>query len=57
MGLVDTPMQTLPLSDALFTATQQKVLGLLYGKPDRTFYANEIARWAPIIKATGTRME
>ncbi len=34
------------LSDALFTATQQKVLGLLYGKPDQSFYANEIARLA-----------
>lgn len=32
------------LSDALFTATQQKVLGLLYGKPDQSFYANEITR-------------
>ncbi len=45
-------MQTLPLSDALFTATQQKVLGLLYGKPDRTFYANEIARWAQVGKGS-----
>lgn len=34
------------LSDALFTATQQKVLGLLYGKPDQSFYANEITRLA-----------
>lgn len=39
-------MQTQPLSDALFSATQQKVLGLLYGKPDQSFYVNEIARWA-----------
>ena len=45
-------MQTLPLSDALFTATQQKVLGLLDGKPDRTFYANEIARWAQVGKGS-----
>lgn len=45
-------MQTLPLSDALFTATQQKVLGLLYGKPDRSFYANEIARWAQVGKGS-----
>lgn len=43
-------MQTLSLSDALFTATQQKVLGLLYGKPDQSFYANEIARWAQVGK-------
>lgn len=47
-----TTMQTIPLSDALFTATQQKVLGLLYGKPDRSFYANEIARWAQVGKGS-----
>ena len=45
-------MRTLPLSDALFTATQQKVLGLLYGKPDQSFYANEIARWAQVGKGS-----
>ncbi len=45
-------MQTLPLGDALFTATQQKVLGLLYGKPDQSFYANEIARWAQVGKGS-----
>ena len=32
------------LGDALFTETQQKVLGLLYGQPDRSFYTNEILR-------------
>ncbi|MCU7877215.1 MAG: nucleotidyltransferase domain-containing protein [Candidatus Thiodiazotropha sp. (ex Lucinoma borealis)] len=32
------------LSDALFTETQQKVLGLLYGQPDRSFYMKEILR-------------
>ncbi|MBU1189916.1 MAG: nucleotidyltransferase domain-containing protein [Gammaproteobacteria bacterium] len=32
------------LSDALFTETQQKVLGLLYGQPQRSFYTNEILR-------------
>lgn len=32
------------LSDALFTETQQKVLGLLYGQPERTFYTKEILR-------------
>ncbi|MBS1190527.1 MAG: transcriptional regulator [Rhodocyclaceae bacterium] len=45
-------MQPLTLSDALFTATQQKVLGLLYGKPDRSFYANEIDRWAKVGKGS-----
>jgi predicted nucleotidyltransferase len=52
LGLTDNIMQTLPLGDALFTATQQKVLGLLYGKPDQSFYANEIARWAQIGKGS-----
>lgn len=32
------------LADALFTATQQKVLGLLYLHPDRSFYTREILR-------------
>jgi len=33
-----------PLSaaDALFTTTQQRVLGLLFGDPDRSFFANEL---------------
>jgi predicted nucleotidyltransferase/transcriptional regulator with XRE-family HTH domain len=30
------------LADALFSATQQRVLGLLYGHPDRSFFATEI---------------
>ena len=33
-----------PLSDALFTETQQQILGLLYGQPDRSFYIKEILR-------------
>lgn len=48
-------MQTNPLSDALFTTTQQKVLSLLYGKPDRSFFTNEIARWANVGKGSLTR--
>jgi len=32
------------LGDALFTTTQQKVLGLLYAQPDKSFYTNEILR-------------
>lgn len=39
MGMIDAG-----LSGALFTKTQQRVLGLLFGKPDRSFYANEIVR-------------
>ncbi|MHC8323481.1 transcriptional regulator [Pseudomonas sp. GB2N2] len=45
-------MNNLSLSEALFTTTQQKVLGLLFGKPDRSFYANEIARWAQVGKGS-----
>ena len=37
-------MTTQPIGDALFTKTQQRVLGLLFGKPDARFYTNEIMR-------------
>ena len=30
------------LADALFTRTQQRVLGLLFGQPTRSYYANEL---------------
>jgi predicted nucleotidyltransferase len=43
------------IGDALFTKTQQKVLGLLFGKPDRSFYTNEIMRWAAIGRGTVSR--
>lgn len=36
--------ETVSISDVLFSGVQQKVLGLLFGQPDRSFYANEIAR-------------
>ena len=32
------------LSDALFTTTQQQVLGLLYTQPEKSFYTKEILR-------------
>ena len=32
------------LAHALFTTTRQRVLGLLYGHPDRSYYTNEIIR-------------
>jgi len=32
------------LGDALFTTTQQNVLGLLYAQPEKSFYTNEILR-------------
>lgn len=34
------------LADALFTKTQQRVLGVLFGQPDRSVYANELIRMA-----------
>ena len=34
------------LADALFTRTQQRVLGVLFGRPDRSFYASELIRTA-----------
>ncbi len=43
-------MDTLSLGNALFSTTRQRVLGLLYGSPDRSFYGNEIARWARVGK-------
>jgi predicted nucleotidyltransferase len=32
----------LSMADALFSSTQQRVLALLFGNPDRSFYANEV---------------
>ncbi len=37
----ETPAPT-SLADALFTATQQRVLALLFGEPDRSFYTSEL---------------
>ena len=41
-------LQTSPagLSDALFAKTQRRVLGVLFGNPDRSFFSNEIVRMA-----------
>lgn len=36
------------LADALFTGTQQRVLGLLFGQPERSFYATELIGLAGI---------
>jgi predicted nucleotidyltransferase len=32
----------LGLADALFSSVQQRVLGVLFGSPDRSFFANEV---------------
>lgn len=45
-------MESISLADALFTKTQQKVLGLLFGRPDETFYLNEVVRLAGVGKGT-----
>jgi len=51
MGMRDAPLLSsagskvagrASLADALFTATQQRILGLLFGQPERSFYANEL---------------
>lgn len=48
-------MSVTSIAEALFTKTQQRVLGLLYGKPDKRFYTNEIVRMAAMGRGTVTR--
>jgi predicted nucleotidyltransferase len=51
MGKSQIPSQSTPpsgLAGALFTGTQQRVLGLLFGQPDRSFYATEIIAMAGV---------
>ena len=38
------PSRRKSLADALFTKTQQRVLGVLFGQPERSFYASELIR-------------
>jgi len=42
MGTTSATPSPRNLSDALFSGTKQRVLGILYGQPNRTFYANEL---------------
>lgn len=42
-------------ADALFTKTQQGVLGLLFGNPDQRFHANEIVRQVGMGRGTVRR--
>jgi len=42
LGIIMTAPSSSSLADALFTSTQQKVLGLLFGQPDRSFFVTEI---------------
>jgi len=48
-------MQTISIGDVLFTKTQKKILGLLFGKPDKRFYTNEIMRKAGMGRGTVSR--
>jgi predicted nucleotidyltransferase len=43
------------LADALFTKTQQRVLGVLFGQPARSFYASELMRQAGTGSGAGQR--
>ncbi len=45
-------MLTTTIGDALFTKTQQRVLGLLYGRPNESFYTNDIVRRADMGRGT-----
>lgn len=46
MGITTTPRKRArrkgSLADALFSTTQQRVLGFIFGQPDRSFYATEL---------------
>jgi len=45
MGIIT---QAKGLWNALFTSTQRQVLSLMFGHPDRSFYANEVVRLAGV---------
>jgi hypothetical protein len=42
MGRTAKPPRAASLADALFSTVQQRVLGLLFGHPERSFYASEL---------------
>lgn len=46
---------SISLSDALFSKVQGRVLGVLFGNPDRSFYANELFRLAGSGTGAGVR--
>jgi len=47
---INEPVQPVSVADALFTKAQQRVLGVLFGNPGRSFFANEVIALA----GTGT---
>ncbi len=46
MGMIQGAIETSNPADALFPRVRQRVLGVLYGTPGRSFYANEIIELA-----------
>lgn len=46
---------TVSVGDALFTKAQQMVLTLLFGRPDKSFYLNEVVRYAAMGKGVISR--
>lgn len=42
MGTRTNPIESSTLADALFPKVRQRVLAVLFGAPDRSFYANEV---------------
>jgi predicted nucleotidyltransferase len=53
MGTPDA--RGITIADALFSRTQQRVLGILFGEPDRSFFANEIFQRAETGRGTVQR--
>jgi predicted nucleotidyltransferase len=55
MGTRRSSGQRTSLANALFSRTQQRVLGLLYGNPERSFFATEIFKYAGAGRGTVQR--
>jgi predicted nucleotidyltransferase len=47
-GAKAAPPRILSMADALFSGTQQRVLGLIFGQPARSYYATELITLAAI---------
>lgn len=55
MGPIEEHSLVTTIGNALFTKTQQRVLGLLFGSPDSSFYTNEIMRHVDMGRGTVRR--
>ncbi|GEM_PF-5860980 len=56
MGIyASPPRQSASLANALFSSTTQQVLRILFGQPDRSFYAIEIINLAGSGSGAGQR--